>query len=44
MDQALYHLNSTRDKVIDGVYVDDLIIRGETEAKVEFKKTMMRIF
>ena len=38
-------LNSTRDKVIVGVYVDDLIITGTSEAKVkEFNKTMMRIF
>ena len=41
----VYHLNSTRDKVIVGVYVDDLIITMASEAKVEeFKKTMMRIF
>ena len=41
----MYHLNSTQDKVIFEVYVDDLIIMGASEAKVkEFKKTMMRIF
>ena len=31
--------------MIIGVYVDDLIITGASEAKVkEFKKTVMRIF
>ena len=44
-DQGVYHLNSNRDKVIVGVYVDDLIITGASESKVEeFKKNMMRIF
>ena len=44
-DQGVYHLNSTREKVIVGVYVDDLIITGASEATVkEFKKTAMRIF
>ena len=44
-DQGVYSLNSNRDKVILGVYVDDLIITGASEAKVEeFKKNMMRIF
>ena len=40
----MYHLNSNQDKVIVKVYVDDLIIAGASEAKVEFKKNMMRIF
>ena len=44
-DQGVYYLNSNQDKVIVGVYVDDLIITGASEAKVkEFKKTMMKIF
>ena len=44
-DQGVYHLNSIKDKVIFGVYVDDLIITGASEAKVgKFKKNMMRIF
>ena len=44
-DQGVYHLNSIQDKVIVRVYVDDLIITGASEAKVEeFKKNMMRIF
>ena len=42
--QGVYHLNSIRDKVIVGLYVDDLIITGANEVKVEFKKNMMRIF
>ena len=41
----MYHLNSTQDKVIVGVYVDDLIITRASKAKVkEFKNTMTRIF
>ena len=43
-DQGVYYLNSNQDKVIVGVYVDDLIITGASEAKVEFKKNMMKIF
>ena len=44
-DQGVYYLNSNQDKVIVGVYVDDLIITGAREAKVkEFKKNMMKIF
>ena len=44
-DQGVYYLNSNQDKVIFGVYVDDLIITGASEAKVkEFKKNMMKIF
>ena len=44
-DQGVYYLNSTQDKVILGVYVDDMIITGASEAKMrEFKKTMMKIF
>ena len=39
----MYHLNSTLDKVIVRVYVDDMIIMIEAKVK-EFKKTMMRIF
>ena len=43
-DQGVYHLNSIRDKVIFRVYVGDLIIMGASEAKLEFKKNIMRIF
>ena len=44
-DKGVYYLNSNRDKVIVGVYVDDLIITGASEAKVkEFNKNMMKIF
>ena len=43
-DQGVYYLNSNQDKVIVGVYADDLIITGASEAKVEFKKNMMKIF
>ena len=44
-DQGVYYLNSNQDKVIVGVYVDDLIITGVSEAKVkELKKNMMKIF
>ena len=44
-DQGVYYLNSNRDKVIVGVYVDDLIITGASETKVkEFKKNMIKIF
>ena len=44
-DQGVYYLNSNQDKVIFGVYLDDLIIMGASEAKVkEFKKNMMKIF
>ena len=44
-DQGVYCLNSTEDKVILEVYADDLIITGESEAKVkEFKTFMMKIF
>ena len=44
-DQGVYCLNSTRRKVILGVYIDDLIIKGASEAKMkELKKSMMKIF
>ena len=44
-DQCVYYLNSNRDKVIVGVYVDDLIITGASEAKAKkFKKNMIKIF
>ena len=44
-DQGVYYLNSTQDKVIAGVSVDDLIITGATKVKVKkFKKSMMKIF
>ena len=44
-DQGVHYLNSNQDKMIVGVYVDDLIITGASEAKVkEFKKNMMKIF
>ena len=44
-DQGVYYLNSTQDKMILGVFVDDLIITRASEAKMrEFKKTMMKIF
>ena len=44
-DEGVYYLHSTRDKGNVGVYVDDLILKRRSEAKVkEFKKTMMRIF
>ena len=44
-DQGMYHLNSTREKVIVGVYIDDLIIMRASEAKLkDCKKTMMKIF
>ena len=44
-DQGVYFLNSPHDKVIVGVYVDDLIITGTSEIKVEeLKKTMMKSF
>ena len=34
-NQGVYYLNSNQDKVIVGVYVDDLIITGASEAKVK---------
>ena len=35
-DQGVYYMNSNQDKVIVGVYLDDLIIMGASEAKVGF--------
>ena len=41
----MYFLNSPHDKVIVGVYVNNLIITRESNIKFEeFKKTMMKIF
>ena len=34
-DQSVYHLNSTQDKLIARIYVDDLIIMGASETKVK---------
>ena len=41
----MYYVNSTQNKGLVGVYVDDWIIAGASEVKVkEFNKTMMTIF
>ena len=43
-DQGVYYLNSTQEKVIGGVYMDEFIIMGTSEAKLKvFKKSMMKI-
>ena len=44
-EQGMSFLNSMNDKLIFSVYVDDLIITGANENKVEkFKKKIMFIF
>ena len=35
-DQSVYYLNSTQRKVIVRLYVDDLMITGASETKLEF--------
>ena len=45
LDSALYHKGSEKTKLLVGIYVDDLIITGSSEEKInKFKAEMMGAF